>query len=67
MAAEPVGSKSGTATILFTDLVGSTELRTRLGEERAEAQRRITLSEAVRDLDDPSAAEVRFERLRERL
>ena len=40
MPAEPVASHSGTATILFTDLVGSTTLRTTLGEERAEAHRR---------------------------
>jgi class 3 adenylate cyclase len=39
MPAQAAGSRSGTATILFTDLVGSTELRTRLGEERAEAHR----------------------------
>lgn len=32
---------SQTATILVTDLVGSTELRVALGEERAEALRRI--------------------------
>ena len=31
MPAEPVASHSGTATILFTDLVGSTTLRTTLG------------------------------------
>ncbi len=31
---------SQTATILVTDLVGSTELRVALGEERAEALRR---------------------------
>ena len=37
------GSSSGghsTAIVLFTDLVGSTELRSRLGEERAEQVRR---------------------------
>src|SRR5262245_6071956 len=33
-------SRSGTATILFTDLVGSTTSRARLGEERAETARR---------------------------
>jgi class 3 adenylate cyclase/tetratricopeptide (TPR) repeat protein len=32
-------SATGTATILFTDLVGSTALRTKLGEERAETYR----------------------------
>jgi len=31
---------SGTATVLFTDLVGSTEVRTRLGEDGAESLRR---------------------------
>jgi class 3 adenylate cyclase/tetratricopeptide (TPR) repeat protein len=31
---------SGTATVLFTDLVGSTELRARLGEDAAETLRR---------------------------
>lgn len=31
---------TSTATVLFTDLVGSTELRTRLGEERADELRR---------------------------
>src|SRR4051812_33446066 len=30
----------GTQTVLFTDLVGSTELRVRLGEEAADALRR---------------------------
>jgi hypothetical protein len=36
---EPAVSHTGTATILFTDLVGSTTLRAQLGEERAEAHR----------------------------
>jgi hypothetical protein len=40
MPVEPAGRSTGTATILFTDLVGSTTLRTALGEERAEAHRR---------------------------
>ena len=31
---------SGTATVLFTDLVGSTELRSRLGDVAADALRR---------------------------
>lgn len=31
----------GTVTIVFTDMVGSTALRTRLGEERADELRRI--------------------------
>jgi class 3 adenylate cyclase len=35
----PAGPAPGTATILFTDLVGSTMLRTALGEDRAEAHR----------------------------
>src|SRR5262245_49037226 len=39
MPAEAAPSSTGTATILFTDLVGSTTLRTALGEERAEAHR----------------------------
>lgn len=33
--------RSTTATILFTDMVGSTALRARLGEERADQLRRI--------------------------
>src|SRR5262245_36353260 len=40
MPAQPAERSTGTATILFTDLVGSTTLRTQLGEERAEAHRR---------------------------
>src|SRR5262245_19742014 len=39
MSGGPAASHTGTATILFTDLVGSTTLRTQLGEERAEAHR----------------------------
>src|SRR5689334_20015928 len=39
MPPSPAGAATGTATILFTDLVGSTELRTTLGEERAESHR----------------------------
>jgi class 3 adenylate cyclase len=39
MPPSPAGTLTGTATILFTDLVGSTTLRTQLGEERAEAER----------------------------
>src|SRR6185295_11724410 len=39
MPASPAGTPTGTATILFTDLVGSTTLRTQLGEEGAEAER----------------------------
>ena len=35
-----MGTTRATATVLFTDLVGSTELRTRLGEEAAEDLRR---------------------------
>jgi Tol biopolymer transport system component/class 3 adenylate cyclase len=38
MAGEP---RSGTVTILFTDLVGSTELMQRLGDDRAEDLRRV--------------------------
>jgi len=38
MAGEP---RSGTVTILFTDLVGSTELMQRLGDDQAEDLRRI--------------------------
>ena len=34
------GAERSTAIVLFTDLVGSTELRSRLGEEAAEALRR---------------------------
>jgi class 3 adenylate cyclase len=34
------GLTAGTATILFTDLVGSTELRTRLGDLAADEVRR---------------------------
>jgi len=36
-----VGTSRATATVLFTDLVGSTELRTRLGEEAADDLRRV--------------------------
>src|SRR5580765_4749010 len=39
MPPAPAGTPTGTATILFTDLVGSTTLRAQLGEERAEAER----------------------------
>src|SRR5215475_6267830 len=39
MLPEPGAARTGTATILFTDLVGSTTLRTSLGEERAETYR----------------------------
>jgi class 3 adenylate cyclase/tetratricopeptide (TPR) repeat protein len=45
-----VGTSRATATVLFTDLVGSTEMRTRLGEEAAENLRRVhdrLLTEAV--------------------
>jgi class 3 adenylate cyclase len=50
-----VGGRGGcagrsTATVLFTDLVGSTELRSRLGEAAAQALRRTharLLTEAV--------------------
>ena len=38
MAAE---TRSGTVTILFTDLVGSTELMQRLGDDQAEDLRRV--------------------------
>ena len=34
------GAGRSTATVLFTDLVGSTELRSRLGEDTAEELRR---------------------------
>ena len=50
MPAEPAGSYTGTATILFTDLVGSTAQRAHLGEEAAETLRRVhdrLLAEAV--------------------
>src|SRR5262245_19463531 len=36
MPAQPAERSTGTATILFTDLVGSTAQRAQLGEERAE-------------------------------
>jgi class 3 adenylate cyclase len=36
-----VGARSTTATILVTDMVGSTSLRVRLGEERADELRRV--------------------------
>ncbi|HEV3362974.1 MAG TPA: AAA family ATPase, partial [Acidimicrobiia bacterium] len=45
-----MGTSRATATVLFTDLVGSTELRTRLGEGAAEDLRRVhdrLLTEAV--------------------
>ena len=44
------GTQVGTRSVLFTDLVGSTELRVRLGEEAADALRRAhdaLLAEAV--------------------
>jgi class 3 adenylate cyclase len=47
---EPASARTATATILFTDLVGSTAQRTHLGEEGAEALRRThdrLLTEAV--------------------
>jgi len=50
MSAQPAEKSTGTATILFTDLVGSTAQRARLGEEAAEAVRRThdrLLAEAV--------------------
>jgi class 3 adenylate cyclase len=40
MPTQPAESRTGTATVLFTDLVGSTAQRARLGEEAAEALRR---------------------------
>jgi class 3 adenylate cyclase len=36
------GVERSTAIVVFTDLVGSTELRTRLGEDAAEALRLLT-------------------------
>jgi class 3 adenylate cyclase len=36
-----VGEGTSTATVVVTDLVGSTRLRARLGEERADALRRV--------------------------
>lgn len=39
--AEPVSPASGTVTLLFTDLVGSTELLEELGDEEAERLRRV--------------------------
>src|SRR5262249_27392924 len=39
MSAQPAEGSTGTATILFTDLVASTTWRVQLGEERAEARR----------------------------
>jgi class 3 adenylate cyclase len=40
IVSEPVLAHTGTATVLFTDLVGSTELRARVGEDAAETLRR---------------------------
>ena len=40
MSTQPAGSHTATATILFTDLVGSTAQRAQLGEEAAETLRR---------------------------
>jgi hypothetical protein len=48
--AETPSPSSGTATVLFTDLVGSTELRARLGEVAADDLRRVhdgLLAEAI--------------------
>src|SRR5215467_5733754 len=39
MPGQPAEGTTGTATILFTDLVASTTWRVQLGEERAEARR----------------------------
>ena len=36
----PAGARRSTAILLFTDLVGSTELRSRLGEDAADELRR---------------------------
>jgi len=50
MLTEAATSQTGTATILFTDLVDSTGLRVRLGEDAAETLRRLhdrLLGEAV--------------------
>jgi class 3 adenylate cyclase len=47
-------SSVGTATVMFTDLVGSTELRSRIGEEAADALRALRdsiLTEAVASND----------------
>jgi len=41
MSAQPAEGSTGTATILFTDLVASTTWRVQLGEERAEARRQV--------------------------
>jgi class 3 adenylate cyclase len=41
MSARPAGAVTGTLTILFTDIVESTRLRVRLGEERAETHRQV--------------------------
>lgn len=38
MGAEP---NVGTATVMFTDLVGSTEIRSRIGEDAAETLRAV--------------------------
>jgi class 3 adenylate cyclase len=40
IVSEPVLAHTGTATVLFTDLVGSTEFRARVGEDAAETLRR---------------------------
>jgi len=51
MPAQPAASHTGTATILFTDLVDSTAQRAQLGEEAAERIRQAhdrLLAEAVR-------------------
>jgi class 3 adenylate cyclase len=40
MSADPAGASAATATILFTDLIGSTAQRAALGEEAAEDLRR---------------------------
>ena len=50
MPAQPAASHTGTATILFTDLVGSTAQRAHLGDEAAETLRHAhdrLLAEAV--------------------
>lgn len=49
--------RSGTATVLFTDLVGSTELRSRLGEDGADEMRRRH-DEALRAAVEKAGGEV---------
>src|SRR2546423_677841 len=58
-----VGTSRATATVLFTDLVGSTELRTRLGEEAADGLRRVHDRLLAHAVEAPARRAARLEGL----